>query len=794
MRYIRYNFPLLIMFIAWSQLMAQRPAQPDENFHIYLCLGQSNMEGCGPIEAKDTVNIGERFKMMAAIDMPSMGCVRGEWYPATPPLMVPHGGLSPADYFGRTLLENLPEEVSIGIVNVSVGGCKIELFDEEQCADYLKGQPDWLTRRAKDYGDNPYAHLIALAREAQHYGIIKGILLHQGESNTGDREWPYKVKAIYERMLKDLGLKASEVPLLVGEVVHTTEGGACASMNEIINTLPSIIPTAHVVSSEGCTSAPDKLHFTSEGYRILGRRYARTLLCHEYRYHEGTYRNPILYADVPDMSVCFDGSHYYMVSTTMHLMPGAPIMRSPDMQHWETISYLYPRIDDGPRYDLTDGTAYGQGQWASSIRYHEGKFYVWFSANGHPWRGFIYKATDPAGPWMLHSRPPHHHDGSLLFDDDGRVYLFHGTGQLTEWASDLSGPLTGGVDSLIFVRDADERGLLEGSSAFKHNGKYYLMMISMDWGIPGRVRREVCYRADNITGPYEKRVILETPFEEYGGVGQGCIVQGHGGRWHGLIFQDRDGVGRVPCLMPCVWIDGWPVLGDEHGHIPNDTTCAYTSMSGICGSDDFDSPDLSLYWQWNHNPIDDAWSLTARRGALRLTTARLADNLFVAPNTLTQRIVGPACEGTVCIDLKHMRNGDRTGLAAFNGDSGVLTIEKENGTLMLTASEQRSRFGEGHTIAKVDIEEMARIPIKGHKVYLRIGATFGKPRDMATLSYSTDGKHYTIVGRPVRMSFDYRRMFMGSKFAIFNYATRETGGYIDVLDFEYSVEGVEENK
>ena len=788
MKNIRTILTLLVILMATTQLTAQRPAQPDENFHVYLCFGQSNMEGCGPIAPQDTVGVSPRLKMMAPVDIPTMGRVRGEWYPATPPLTVPHGGLSPADYFGRTLLENLPEEVSVGIINVSVGGCKIELFDEEQCADYLREQPGWLKRRAQDYGDNPYAHLIALAREAQHYGVIKGILLHQGESNTGDREWPHKVKHIYERMLKDLGLAASEVPLLVGEVVHATEGGACASMNEIIATLPTIIPTAHVISSEGCPSAPDKLHFTAEGYRTLGRRYARTLLCHEYRRHEGSYRNPILYADVPDMSVCFDGNYYYMVSTTMHLMPGAPIMRSPDMQHWETISYLYPRIDDGARYDLTDGTVYGQGQWASSIRYHEGRFYVWFSANGHPWRGFVYTATDPAGPWILHARPPHHHDGSLLFDDDGRVYLFHGTGRLTEFAPDLSGPLPGGVDTQLFERDADERGLLEGSSAFKHNGKYYLMMISMDWGVPGRVRREVCYRADHITGPYEKRVILETPFEEYGGVGQGCIVQGHGGRWHGLIFQDRDGVGRVPCLMPCIWIDGWPILGDEQGHIPNDTTLPYTSMDGICGSDDFASPHLALYWQWNHNPIDDAWSLTSRRSALRLTTARLADNLFVAPNTLTQRIVGPACEGTVCIDLKHMRDGDRAGLAAFNGDSGVLTIEKENGSLTLVVSEQRSHFGKGHTIADVHTEELARIPIKGRRVYLRINATFGRPRDMATFAYSTDGKHYTSVGRPVRMSFDYRRMFMGSKFAIFNYATRQTGGYVDVLNFDYNTQ------
>jgi beta-xylosidase len=723
--------------------------------------------------------------MMAAVDMPALGRVRGQWYPATPPLTVPYGGLSPADYFGRTLLENLPAEVSVGIVNVAVGGCKIELFDEEQCAQYLEGQPDWLTGKARYYGNNPYAHLIALAREAQRYGVIKGILLHQGESNTGDRQWPYKVKTLYERMLADLHLDASEVPLLAGEVVHASEGGACASMNEIIATLPEVIPTAHVISSEGCPSAPDKLHFTSEGYRILGRRYAHTLLCHEYRRREGTYRNPILYADVPDMSVCFDGTYYYMVSTTMHLMPGAPIMRSPDMQHWETISYLYPRIDDGDRYDLVDGTAYGQGQWASSIRYHYGQFYVWFSANGHPWRGFVYTATDAAGPWTLHSRPPHHHDGSLVFDTDGRVYLFHGTGQLTEFAPDLSGPLPGGIDTRIFERDADERGLLEGSSAFIHNGKYYLMMISMDWGIPGRVRREVCYRADHITGPYEKKVILETPFEEYGGVGQGCIVQGHEGRWHALIFQDRDGVGRVPCLMPCTWIDGWPILGDEHGRIPNDLTLAHTTMEGICGSDDFASPQLSLYWQWNHNPIDGAWSLTARRGALRLTTARCVPNLFVAPNTLTQRMVGPTCSGTVCLDIRHMRDGDRAGLAAFNGDSGVLSIEKDGNAVNLVVSEQRSRFGDGHRIVGADTVELARISLKRGKVYLRIDGTFGRPRDLATFSYSLDGKRYHAVGEPVRMSFDYRRMFMGSKFAIFNYATKQTGGYVDVLSFSY---------
>lgn len=327
-----------------------------------------------------------------------------------------------------------------------------------------------------------------------------------------------------------------------------------------------------------------------------------------------TYRNPIINADVPDMSVCRAGKYFYMVSTTMHLMPGCPVMRSTDMKTWKTVSYVFPRIDDAPRYSLIDSTAYGQGQWASSIRYHNGQFYVWFTANGSPHRGFIYAAEKAEGPWTLIARPPHFHDGSLFFDDDGRVYIFHGTGHITELTPDLQGIKAGGVDQQIFERDKDEQGLLEGSSVIKHDGRYYLCMISMDWSIPGRLRREVCYRADKITGPYEKKIILETPFEEFGGVGQGCIVDGPDGRWWGLIFQDRGGIGRVPCLMPCTWRDGWPMLGDERGAIPNDTTKDYQDLSGICGSDNFSRKTLKLYWQWNHNPVDSAWSLTDRHG------------------------------------------------------------------------------------------------------------------------------------------------------------------------------------
>lgn len=503
---------------------------------------------------------------------------------------------------------------------------------------------------------------------------------------------------------------------------------------------------------------------------------------------QAQYRNPIIYADVPDMSVCRVGNYYYMISTTMHLMPGAPIMRSTDMKTWQTVSYVFDRINDGNRYDLIDQTVYGQGQWASAIRYHNNKFYVCFTANGAPGRGFVYCADKAEGPWTLIARPPHFHDASLFFDDDNRVYLFHSTGMLTELKSDLSDVKPEGVNMKIFERDADEQGLLEGSFAIKHNGYYYLMMISMDWSIPGRLRREVCYRSEKIMGPYEKKVILEAEFAGYGGVGQGCIVDSPDGKWYALIFQDRGGVGRVPCLMPCNWIDGWPMCGDENGKIPNDLSLDYQDLSGICGSDDFSKSTLSLYWQFNHNPVNSAYSLTDKPGVMRLKTSRVVKNIFLAPNTLTQRIPGPESEACVKIDFKKMKNGDCCGFAAFNGLSGVLSIEKKDNRFYLVMSKQNSVFSKSdRKVIDVEYEEYERIVIKSKPIYLKIAADFTNKADLATFYYSYDNKNYVSIGKPVKMQFDYMRMFMGEKFALFNYATVETGGYVDFDDFDLNI-------
>ena len=236
------------------------------------------MEGFPGIEERDKGPVDDRFLVLAAVDFPSMGRKQGIWYPAVPPLCRPSSGLCPADYFGRTLASNLPPNIKVGIINVSIGGCKIELFDKDAYQTYIASAPKWMTNTIATYGGNPYQHLIEMGRLAQKSGVIKGILLHQGESNTNDKDWPNKVKAIYDNLIKDLNLQAEEAPLLAGELVNADQKGACASMNTIIDDLPQTIPTAHIVSSQGCTCRPDHLHFTPAGYRELGKRYAEQML------------------------------------------------------------------------------------------------------------------------------------------------------------------------------------------------------------------------------------------------------------------------------------------------------------------------------------------------------------------------------------------------------------------------------------------------------------------------------------------------------------------------------------
>ncbi len=250
----------------------------DKNFHIFLCFGQSNMEGNARIEPQDSVGVSDNFLNLSAVNFSDKSRKMGKWYKALPPLCRENTGLTPVDYFGRTLLENLPEGHKVGIVHVAIGGISIDGFLPDRIEEYAKTAPEWMKPMLAAYDGHPYDRLVAMGKIAKKKGVISGILMHQGETNTGDPKWPNDVKTVYENLLRDLKLNAEDVPLLVGEVVAADRGGTCAAHNAVIDTIDRVIPTAHVIPADGCPQNFDFLHFTAAGYRELGRRYAAEML------------------------------------------------------------------------------------------------------------------------------------------------------------------------------------------------------------------------------------------------------------------------------------------------------------------------------------------------------------------------------------------------------------------------------------------------------------------------------------------------------------------------------------
>lgn len=297
---------LLSLAIAAFALLGTKVQAQDPNFHIYLCFGQSNMEGAARVQQQDVEGISDRFLLMPAVDFPENEAASepikfpdgrimrmpqnvrpavvepkkmGHWYKAYPPLCRPGTGMTPVDYFGRTLTENLPENIRVGVINVAIGGCSIDAFIPEKAENYcLNESPAWMKPWCAAYDNNPYKRLVEMAKLAQKDGVIKGILIHQGETNNSDPQWPANVKRVYDSLIKDLGLEGEVIPLLVGEVVNNDRGGTCAAHNETIAKVPQVIPNAHVISSSGCTNARDLLHFDAAGYREFGRRYGAMML------------------------------------------------------------------------------------------------------------------------------------------------------------------------------------------------------------------------------------------------------------------------------------------------------------------------------------------------------------------------------------------------------------------------------------------------------------------------------------------------------------------------------------
>ncbi|MDR0954899.1 MAG: glycoside hydrolase 43 family protein [Rikenellaceae bacterium] len=487
-----------------------------------------------------------------------------------------------------------------------------------------------------------------------------------------------------------------------------------------------------------------------------------------------TFTNPVVFADVPDPDVIRVGSDFYMVSTTMHLMPGVPIMHSKDLVNWEIISYAMLENKDSPLYDLEGGNVYGKGQWATSLRYHGDRFYLLFATN-NPQKSYVYTTKDPAGKWeKIMDINTLLHDTSLLFDDDGRVYAAGGSGgvRVRELKSDLTGLKEDGLDiQAINGREMGLRGLLEGSHIQKINGKYYVFMI---WWPGGGVRTQLAFRSDSLQGPYEHKVILSDTLDLRGaGVAQGNIVDTEDGRWYGMLFQDHGAVGRVPVLMPCRWIDGWPILGDENGRVPKvmEKPVQGYSATPLVVSDDFSGSTLGLTWEWNHNPDNTLWSLTERPGYMRLKTGKVVQTIFEARNMLSQRTEGRMCSGVIALDVSNMKDGDVAGLTAYCAEPGIISVVMEDGKKYLVMVDRD--------------QEKERVELTKNKVYLRLDCDFTDGVDQATFFYSLNNRKWSQLGGEFKMVYNLRH-FMGNRFGIFNYATQTPGGYVDVDFFEYS--------
>lgn len=487
----------------------------------------------------------------------------------------------------------------------------------------------------------------------------------------------------------------------------------------------------------------------------------------------GSARNPVIFADVPDMSMIRVGDTYYMSSTTMHMSPGVPIMKSKDLVNWEIVNYAYDILDDVDELNLANGkSTYGKGTWASCIRHYKGTYYVSTFAQTTG-KTYIYSTKDiEKGPWEVKSFSPSLHDHTLFFDDDGRVYMIYGVRRLklVELSPDLSGIKPGTTEQVIIENASAPAGDnislgAEGSQLFKIDGKYFLFNIT--WP-RGGMRTVVIHRADRIAGPWEGRLALQDM-----GVAQGGLVDTPDGRWFAYLFRDYGSVGRIPYIVPVKWEDGWPILGVD-GKVPLnlDLPAGKGLIPGIVASDNFkrrrgERP-LPLVWQWNHNPDNKYWSVNQRKGHLRLTTGRVDTSFVSARNTLTQRTIGPACEGSTLIDVRNMNEGDFAGLALLQRKFGQVGVKFENGSKKIV-------FVSAQTNKPVEIES---VPFKGKTVYLKAECDFRDLADTAWFSYSLDGKSWIPIGNKLKMEYSMPH-FMGYRFGLFNYAGKTAGGYAD---------------
>ncbi|MDP4181205.1 MAG: family 43 glycosylhydrolase [Bacillota bacterium] len=502
----------------------------------------------------------------------------------------------------------------------------------------------------------------------------------------------------------------------------------------------------------------------------------------------GTYTNPVLNADYPDCDVCRVGNDFYMVSSSFVSMPGIPICHSKDLVNWEIIGYVYTGLyNTGISYDLSSSYEnYGHGSWAPSIKYYKGTFYIGlYEAQG---KFTLFSSTKPEGPYAGVQFNTGFHDPGLFFDDDGKAYIVSAANDFM--VAELSADYKSVVKNTKVMRVESISGslLVEGSHVMKRNGYYYVFRTST----PGEAY-EYCFRSKSMYGPYEMRVILNGPKIAGGSqIHQGGAVDTSTGEWWFYIFQDGQGIGRRDILVPMQWQNDWPVLGDPStvknvsiggkdypiGTVP--VTFKKPNVGGTFpvtvpgNTDEFNSAKMQMQWEWNHNPNNNMWSLTERPGYLRLKALN-TNRLWRAKNTLTQKVEGPDCTGTIELDTTNMKDGDTAGLCIIGIPHGYLGVQKANGVKKFITNINAGETAEG-TLSTGDT-------LSGNTAYIKVSCNLNT--NTATFSYSTDNTNFKQLGGSQKLAFDMGT-FQGDKIGIFNYTTASSGGYVDVNWFHYN--------
>lgn len=474
----------------------------------------------------------------------------------------------------------------------------------------------------------------------------------------------------------------------------------------------------------------------------------------------GRYTNPVIYGDFPDPDVIRVDDTYYMVSTTMHVFPGATILKSKDLVNWQYCSNPLANIENTDAYNLAGGkNRYGKGQWASSLKYKDGVFYLLFNTNDEG--SYLLTATDPAGSWEKTKLKDGYYDCGLLFDGDD-TYVVYGINELRVAQLDED-----------FNRIRDEKVItytlregLEGSHMYKFNDYYYI--YATYGGIPGA---QVCFRSKSPFGPYEEKIVLNVPES----VHQGAMVQTASGAWFTVLMRDMWPYGRVPYLLPMYWTSDWPTIMSQSLSTGNKPAGAGSPIAAMPTNDPFRDYKLGMQWGWNHNHDPKKWSLVERSGWLRLYTATVTNDLYSARNTLTQRMMGYTNDldhsyGTIALDVTGMKDGDRAGLSAMQDPYSCIGVKMEGG--------KRYFYYEAASLtSKITKKEIAGPQTTAGTVYLRGVASFNTGK--VKYYYSNDNVTYTALGDEFTMQYDLS-VFTGNKWAIFNYATKALGGKVDV--------------